>query len=90
MGVPVVVLGATGMVGQRMLSLLRGPPILEVKALAASERSAGKTYREASARRLPGAPRARSAAARCAPADGRGLPAEGDDAGRWPGARRAA
>lgn len=56
MGVPVVVLGATGMVGQRMLSLLRGHPTFEVKALAASERSAGKTYREACAWRLPGEP----------------------------------
>jgi aspartate-semialdehyde dehydrogenase len=53
---PVVVLGATGMVGQRMLTLLRGHPRLEVAALAASERSAGKKYREACAWRLPGEP----------------------------------
>jgi aspartate-semialdehyde dehydrogenase len=55
-GVPVVVLGATGMVGQRMLSLLRGHPELELRAIAASERSAGKLYREACAWRLPGEP----------------------------------
>ncbi len=40
-------LGATGMVGQRFLSLLDGHPWFEVTVLAASERSAGKTYEEA-------------------------------------------
>jgi aspartate-semialdehyde dehydrogenase len=55
-GVPVVVLGATGMVGQRMLSLLRGHPELQLRAIAASERSAGKLYREACTWRLPGEP----------------------------------
>ncbi|MEQ1506132.1 MAG: aspartate-semialdehyde dehydrogenase, partial [Myxococcota bacterium] len=54
--VPVVVLGATGMVGQRMLSLLRGHPWLRVAGLAASERSAGRSYRDACAWRLPGEP----------------------------------
>src|SRR5687767_7849565 len=53
---PVVVLGATGMVGQRMLSLLRDHPRLRVAALAASERSAGRPYRDACAWRLPGEP----------------------------------
>lgn len=41
------VLGATGMVGQRMLTLLENHPWFEVTALAASEQSAGKSYREA-------------------------------------------
>lgn len=41
------VIGATGMVGQRFLSLLSGHPYFEVTALAASKRSAGKTYTEA-------------------------------------------
>ena len=41
------VVGATGMVGQRFLTLLDNHPYFEVVALAASARSAGKTYREA-------------------------------------------
>ncbi len=41
------VLGATGMVGQRFVTLLEGHPWFEVTMLAASERSAGKTYEEA-------------------------------------------
>ena len=41
------ILGATGMVGQRFISLLENHPWFEVKALAASPRSAGKTYEEA-------------------------------------------
>ena len=41
------VIGATGMVGQRFLTLLAEHPYFEVVALAASARSAGKTYREA-------------------------------------------
>lgn len=41
------VIGATGMVGQRFLCLLENHPYFEVTALAASARSAGKTYSEA-------------------------------------------
>jgi len=41
------VLGATGMVGQRFLSLLENHPWFEVVSVAASPRSAGKTYEEA-------------------------------------------
>ena len=41
------VVGATGMVGQRFLTLLENHPYFEVVVLAASARSAGKTYREA-------------------------------------------
>ena len=41
------VIGATGMVGQRFLTLLEDHPYFEVTALVASKRSAGKTYEEA-------------------------------------------
>ncbi len=41
------VLGATGMVGQRFLSLLENHPWFEAVTVAASTRSAGKTYEEA-------------------------------------------
>ena len=41
------IVGATGMVGQRFISLLQGHPWFEITALAASGRSAGRTYREA-------------------------------------------
>lgn len=41
------ILGATGMVGQRFISLLEDHPWFEVVAVAASPRSAGKTYEEA-------------------------------------------
>ncbi len=41
------VIGATGMVGQRFLTLLENHPYFEVTALVASPRNAGKTYQEA-------------------------------------------
>ncbi len=41
------ILGATGMVGQRFISLLEDHPWYEVVTVAASPRSAGKTYEEA-------------------------------------------
>ncbi len=41
------IIGATGMVGQRFLTLLDGHPYFEVVALAASARSAGQTYESA-------------------------------------------
>ena len=41
------ILGGTGMVGQRFISLLEDHPWFEVKTIAASPRSAGKTYAEA-------------------------------------------
>lgn len=41
------VIGATGMVGQRFLTLLENHPYFEVTAVAASARSAGMTYEEA-------------------------------------------
>jgi len=51
---PVVVLGATGMVGQRMLSLLDGHPGLRVVGVGASARSVGRPLGEALTWRLPG------------------------------------
>ena len=42
----VAVLGATGMVGQRFISILSNHPWFEVTTVAASPRSAGKTYEE--------------------------------------------
>ena len=44
----VAILGATGTVGQRFVQLLEDHPWFEISVLAASERSAGKKYREAS------------------------------------------
>ena len=41
------IVGATGMVGQRFITLLENHPYFEITALAASSRSAGKTYGEA-------------------------------------------
>src|SRR5438093_2406439 len=48
------ILGATGMVGQRFIQLLEDHPQFEVAALAASDRSQGKSYAEACTWRLPG------------------------------------
>lgn len=46
------ILGATGAVGQRFVEALANHPWFEITALAASERSAGKTYKEAAGWRL--------------------------------------
>lgn len=46
------VLGATGAVGQRFIEGLKDHPWFELTSLAASERSAGKKYREAAKWRL--------------------------------------
>ena len=48
------ILGATGTVGQRFVQLLEGHPQFEITALAASDRSAGKSYFEACAWMLSG------------------------------------
>lgn len=45
--IPVTVLGATGAVGQRFVSLLADHPWFEIAGLAASERSTGQRYAEA-------------------------------------------
>ena len=54
--IPVTVLGATGVVGQRFVRRLANHPLFEIRHLAASERSSGKTYAEACAWRLDGEP----------------------------------
>jgi aspartate-semialdehyde dehydrogenase len=53
MAIEVGVLGATGMVGQQFIALLANHPWFKVAWLGASERSAGKAYRDAAAWRLP-------------------------------------
>src|SRR3989338_4084473 len=45
--IPIGILGATGMVGQRLITLLANHPWFEIVCLAASERSAGKSYAQA-------------------------------------------
>ena len=51
--VPVAVLGATGMVGQRLVSLLAQHPWFQVIALAASDNSVGKKYGDVVRWQLP-------------------------------------
>lgn len=51
--IPVGILGATGTVGQRFIQLLAHHPWFEVKALAASDQSAGQRYAEACRWLLP-------------------------------------
>ncbi len=53
--IPVIVLGATGLVGQRFVQLLSNHPWFKVIALTASERRAGQRYGEACRWVLPGA-----------------------------------
>lgn len=52
--IPVAVLGATGMVGQRFIELLQGHPWFELVGLGASERYGGRPYAEVTRWRLPG------------------------------------
>jgi aspartate-semialdehyde dehydrogenase len=47
MKIPVAVVGATGIAGQQVLAALDGHPAFQIAALAASERSAGRTFAEA-------------------------------------------
>jgi len=53
--IEVGILGATGMVGQQFVNFLQNHPWFEITWLGASDRSAGKTYREATSWRLDGA-----------------------------------
>ena len=53
--IPVGILGATGMVGQQFIALLADHPWFTVEWLGASERSAGKAFKDAAAWRLPNA-----------------------------------
>src|SRR5207253_9243409 len=52
MTIEVGILGATGMVGQQFIALLEKHPWFKVTWLGASERSAGKAFRDAAAWRL--------------------------------------
>jgi aspartate-semialdehyde dehydrogenase len=52
--IEVGILGATGMVGQHFIKFLQGHPWFDLKWLGASDRSAGKRYREACEWRLGG------------------------------------
>ena len=52
--IPVAVLGATGTVGQRFVSLLAEHPWFEIASVTGSERSEGRTYGEAVRWMLPG------------------------------------
>ncbi len=54
--IPVAVLGATGMVGQRFIELLAGHPWFRVAAITGSERRAGQRYGDAVTWRLPSTP----------------------------------
>ncbi len=78
--VPVAILGATGMVGQRMVQLLKHHPFLKPTWFAASQRSAGKPYREAAEWRLYGESHAGfgdEIIAPCDPAALQGVPTDG-------------
>jgi aspartate-semialdehyde dehydrogenase len=59
--IEVGILGATGTVGQRFVQLLESHPWFELRWLAASDRSAGKRYREACSWQLEGPPPAAAA-----------------------------
>ena len=50
--IPIGILGATGVVGQRFIQMLEHHPWFEVAWLAASDRSEGKIYAEAARWRL--------------------------------------
>jgi aspartate-semialdehyde dehydrogenase len=52
--IEVGILGATGMVGQHFIKFLQGHPWFELKWLGASDRSAGKKYKDAMTWHLPG------------------------------------
>ena len=51
--IPVAILGATGLVGQRLIHLLAEHPWFEIRALAASDHSVGKKYAEVARWKLP-------------------------------------
>ena len=72
--IPVGILGATGVVGQRFIQLLEHHPWFEVTWLAASERSAGLTYAEAAKWRLKTALPERIARMKVAAAEPDGAP----------------
>jgi len=71
---PIGILGATGMVGQRYIQLLENHPWFEVAWLAASDRSSGKPYGEAAKWRLDTPLPERIAAMTVAAAEPEGAP----------------
>src|SRR5438270_12293013 len=72
--IPVGILGATGIVGQRFIQLLEHHPWFEVAWLAASDRSEGKAYADAARWRLKTAVPANIAGMRISPATPDGAP----------------
>ena len=71
---PVGILGATGTVGQRFIQLLENHPWFEIAWMAASDRSAHKTYTEACKWRLSSPLPAHIAAMKVSPAVAEGAP----------------
>lgn len=71
---PVGILGATGVVGQRFVQMLENHPWFEVAWLAASDRSEGKLYSEATRWRMKTSMPARVANMRVSPAKPDGAP----------------
>src|SRR3954453_8093422 len=72
--IPVGILGATGVVGQRFIQLLEHHPWFEVAWLAASDRSAGLPYGEAAKWGLKTAIPAKVAKMTGSPAEPNGAP----------------
>jgi aspartate-semialdehyde dehydrogenase len=72
--IPIGILGATGMVGQRYIQLLENHPWFEVSWLAASDRSSGKPYGKAAKWRLDTALPERIAQMTVRPAEPFGAP----------------
>jgi aspartate-semialdehyde dehydrogenase len=72
--IPVGVLGATGMVGQRFIQLLENHPWFEVAWIAASERSADKLYGDAAKWRMKTPLPKRVADMRLSPAAAKNMP----------------
>ncbi len=72
--IPIGILGATGVVGQRFIQMLEHHPWFEVAWLAASDRSEGKPYAEAARWRLKTAVPAAIAKMKVSPATPQGAP----------------
>src|SRR6185369_10563107 len=72
--IPVGILGATGIVGQRFIQLLENHPWFDVAWLAASERSEGKPYAEAARWKLATSIPQRAATMRVSEADPKDAP----------------
>src|ERR1700692_1575058 len=71
---PIGILGATGMVGQRFIQLIENHPWFEITWLAASDKSSGKTYGEATKWKLETPLPTRIDDMMCAPASPDGAP----------------